>query len=53
MEGYIPCGGGSGAEMEEGQLVPGVFTGSAENAQGLMFAPLVESGGKIRYDKEM
>ena len=53
VEGYIPCGGESGVQMEEGQLVSGVFTGSAANAQGLMFAPLVESGGKIRYDKEM
>ena len=47
VEGYILCGDGSGVQMEEGQL------GSAANAQGLMFAPLVESGGKIRYDKEM
>ena len=53
VEGYILCGGKSGVQMEEGQLVSGVFTGSAANAQGLMFAPLVESGGKIRYDKEM
>jgi hypothetical protein len=53
VEGYILCGDGSGVQMEEGQLISGVFTGSAANAQGLMFAPLVESGGKIRYDKEM
>jgi threonylcarbamoyladenosine tRNA methylthiotransferase MtaB len=53
VEGYILCGGDSDVQMEEGQLLSGVFTGSAANAQGLMFAPLVESGGKIRYDKEM
>ena len=53
VEGYILCEGNPGAKMEEGQLISGVFTGSAANAQGLMFAPLVESGGKIRYDKEM
>ena len=47
VEGYILCGADSGAEMEEGQLVSGIFTGAAEHAQGLMFAPLVERGGKI------
>jgi hypothetical protein len=39
--------------MEEGQLISGTFTGAAQNAEGLMFAPLVERGGKIGYDKEM
>ena len=53
VEGYILCEGGFGAEMEEGQLVSGVFTGAADGAPGLMFAPDVESSDKIRYDKEM
>ncbi len=53
VEGYILCEGDSGAQMEEGQLISGVFTGAAQNAEGLMFAPLVERGGKIGYDKEM
>ena len=53
VEGYILCGDDSGAQMEEGQLISGTFTGAAQNAEGLMFAPLVERGGKIGYDKEM
>ena len=53
VEGYIPCEGGFDAQMEEGQLVSGVFTTMAEGAEGLMFAPDIELDGKTVYHKRM
>ena len=47
VEGYVPCGDGSGSQMEEGQLLKGVFTAETEDAQGLMFTPNIESNIKI------
>ena len=47
VEGYVPCGDGSGPQMEEGQLLKGVFTAETEDAQGLMFTPNIESNIKI------
>ena len=43
----MPCGDGSGPQMEEGQLLKGVFTAETEDAQGLMFTPNIESNIKI------
>ena len=53
VEGFVPCEGDPGASMEEGQLIAGTFTAPAEGAEGLMFAPNIESTGKIGYHKEM
>ena len=46
VEGYIPCEGGFGARMEEGQLISGTFTSMADGAEGLMFAPHIELNEK-------
>ena len=46
VEGYIPCEGGFGTRMEEGQLISGTFTSMADGAEGLMFAPHIELNEK-------
>ena len=53
VEGYIPCEDDLGAQMEEGQLISGVFTSMADGAEGLMFAPDIELDGKTVYYKRM
>ena len=39
VEGYIPADGAGAAELREGQLVTGRFTGEMEEVPGLMFVP--------------
>jgi threonylcarbamoyladenosine tRNA methylthiotransferase MtaB len=39
VEGHIPADGAGAAELREGQLVTGRFTGEMEEVPGLMFVP--------------